>query len=245
MRNNACVETSLWSTIDEKYWTHFFYKDISMNKSEIIRVRPGMPEYNEVVMIRYNGFIRSGYIKKETDISSMVLERDKDSIILAVRDNGVITATLTLNTPTEKFPAPALVLEKGIVFNDSRIQRPDIIEFVKAATDLKISSVRKGVNLFLTACIIARLTHKYHFMHVSRVVPEAMKFMRKFGFVYAPELSFTDKLLNNTPSCIGYCEYSSIVSNPEVPYGVKDFINILNAHNVKYNGDRVLWEMKA
>jgi hypothetical protein len=207
-----------WNTITERDWNQYLPDRFRSDDSRIVRVFPGSPLYSEVVSLRYEGLVRSGYLDpKRHDISCMRLARDSDSIIVALLIDHKVSASLTFNTPTVRFPRLAMELEKGIVLDHPRFHDPGTLEFVKLVAAPHVRPLRHGVNLFLLGCVLGVLFSKTHFWHVSRTVEPAMAFMRKFGFAYSESNTFVDAGLNNTKSCAGYCSLDSICTSPEVP----------------------------
>lgn len=221
-----------WESIDENYWEHYLPTDFCHKEFRIIRVRIDSSYYDDVVKLRFQGMLESGYINKSSlNHKTMELERDQDSVILAMIYKQSVIATLTLNTPTQKFPKLAATMEKGFEADSVYFNHPQSLEFVKMVFNKSARAVRYGINMFLIACIISRALDKYNFWHISRVNDVAMGFMSKFGFDFYLDKIFIDKSLNNTKSCLGYCSLYSLPYNEEMPSNIRHAIfKILNSN---------------
>lgn len=232
MLETPCSDTPTWDSIDEKYWEHYLPKYFHHENFRIIRVHKNSQYYDDVIKLRFQGMLESGYINKNClDHKTMELERDQDSIILAMIFEKTVIATLTLNTPTQNFPKLAATLEKGFDPESHYFNHDKSLEFVKMVFNKSARAVRYGINMFLIACIIARALDKYNFWHISRVNNTAMNFMSKFGFEFFLEKTFIDKSLNNTKSCPGYCSLYELPYNKNMPNNIRQAIfTIINSN---------------
>ena len=208
-------DQDFWFNVDETFWGKYFPTKDGSFKSGIVRVFPGTPEYGQVKELRYQGLVRSRYLDSRRDtVDSMELERDKDSIILAAIENGVMILTMTLNTPTRAFQKLAIELEKGISFEDELFHSPDVIEVVKLSTSDELKANTYLHSAIAVAYIVGILAGKRYFLNVSRRDPQAIGFMEKCGYYYPDNFNFIDASLNNMPSAVGYCKLSEIMHNP-------------------------------
>jgi hypothetical protein len=223
------IDQDFWFRVDETLWNKYFPTKDGAFESGIVRVFPGTPEYEQVKELRYQGLVRSGYLDPHRDtVDSMSLERDKDSIILAAIENGIMILTMTLNTPTRAFPKLAVELEKDICFEDELFHCPDVIEVVKLSVtdELKVNTYLHPA--ITVAYIVGILAGKRYFLNVSRRDPQAIGFMEKCGYYYPEKFNFIDASLNNMPSSIGYCKLCEIMRNPRTTAFFRRYARLLH-----------------
>jgi hypothetical protein len=211
-----------WDTISEKDWNRYAKRLFTARRIRIVRVRPDSPDYDRVVALRYRGFIESGFVDPaKTGESAMRLERDGDSIILALFRYRKILATMTLNTITPSHPGMAMELEKKIEVPHPYFRDRGVLEITKLVVDPSARGGRSVLDLFAVAMTIARLLGKEHLWQVSRDVASDMSWREGIGFDYSNGFSFRDPSLNGMPSRVGYLYLPTVTRNPKVPSFIK------------------------
>jgi len=207
-----------WDSITERDWTPHLRRNRLARGLKLRRVRPGTPEYEQVLALRHSGFVESGFIASdENSVESMRLPRDGDSIILALFSNKTVRATVTLNTITPRFPGMAMELEKGVVINHPSFHSREVLEITKLVVDPGTRGTRAALALFSVAMLVARLLGKSHLWQVSRDVPQDISWRAALGFDYSLNCHFVDRSLNNMPSCVGYLYLPDAAASGRIP----------------------------
>ncbi len=208
-----------WRSIDETFWNPHIRQLLPVNASSVRRVFPDTPEYSEVVNLRFQGMSESRFLDPAKDSPEcMELERDSQSIILALYRRGRIRGTMTLNTPTVAFRGPAIMLEKGVQLEHPHFLSPRQLEFTKLVVDQGLRGTRVALELLMASCIIAAALDKRYFWQVGRQVNSDTSWREKLGFNYNVEWDFNDPSLNGMPSKIGYMDFYTAPDNPHIPW---------------------------
>ncbi len=222
MKRNRRRRPLEWATITERDWKPHLGRLFPWLKHGIRRVSPGTAEYEQVVDLRYAGFVESGFLDaSKTGREAMRLARDFDSIILGLFRRKRLVATVTLNTITDRFPGMAMELEKNVVVNHRHFRDPNVLEIAKLVVDGSVRGRRFVLGLLSAASLIARLLGKEHLWQVSRDSPEDISWRVGLGFDYSLGYAFSDASLNNMPSRVGYLFLPSVTHNPRVPGFIK------------------------
>ena len=207
-----------WESITERDWTAHLRRNPLARGHRLRRVRPGTPEYEQVLALRHSGFVESGFIASEDrSVESMRLPRDGDSIILALFSKKSVRATLTLNTITQRYPGMAMELEKGVIVNHPSFHSPDVLEITKLVVDPRTRGTRAALALFSVAMLVAHMLGKSHLWQVSRDLPADVSWRAALGFDYSLNCHFVDRSLNNMPSCVGYLYLPDAAASGRVP----------------------------
>lgn len=215
------VETE-WKTIDEGFWNRHLPRSLISGRFRIVRVRPGSAEYDHVVQLRYQGLVESGFLDPESDTpKAMALPRDGDSIILGLYCERRLHACVTLNTPTERFPALAMELEKGVRIDHPFFRHHQALEFSKLVASAAARRSPVSLQLLYVCLLIARYLDKVHFWQVSRDIQSDISWRERFGFDYTIGYKFADPSLNGMPSQVGYANLHSVLENPRIHWLVR------------------------
>jgi hypothetical protein len=211
-----------WDSISEKDWNRYAKRLFAARRIRIVRIRPGMPGYDQVVALRYTGFIESGFVDPaKTEESAMRLERDGDSIILGLFHYRKLLATMTLNTITASHPGMAMELEKKIEVPHPYFRDPGVLEITKLVVDPGARGGRSVLDLFAVAMTIAKLLGKEHLWQVGRDLASDIGWREGIGFDYSNNFRFNDPSLNGMPSRVGYLFLPAVTKNPRVPSFIK------------------------
>ncbi len=227
------VNTFTWHTITEDEWDAVYQSPFLDRAGKIIRVFPGTREYADVVRLRHQGLIETGFVDPASmPVTSMELPRDRDSIILALWRDGKIIGTLTLNTITPDFPALAMELDKGVVIDHPFYRASDTLEFTKLVVAPEARIMKVTLNFMIVPCLLARLLGKNHFWQVSRNVERDIHHRERLGFSYADNFRFIDRSLNNMDSRVGYCYFPEITACPPLLRSLRGILTDLLALTV-------------
>jgi hypothetical protein len=220
-----------WNTIDESFWQSLIVELTPFNIEKygsIIRIREDGMFYENVVKLRYEGLVESGFIKATewSDYNQMRLERDRESIILGYQIRNEIVATMTLNSPSVEFPGMAMLLEKGFACEHSEFTTKNSIEICKFVIDKKYRNF-PGIFMFiLVPMLIGYALSKSHFWQVVKDCEKDLRFRTRMGFTIFPKL-YIDQSLNNMPSYIGYFNLYELINNPLISKIQRDFVEKL------------------
>ena len=158
-----------WLTITEQDWERVFPPPFAVDDSRIIRVYPAMKQYDEIVNLRYAGLVETGFIDPRlVPPSSMALERDTESIILALQQRNTVLATLTLNTITPTYNGHAMMIEKGVRLEHPYFRSQDSMEMCKLVVEPRVRPHRQTLNMIIITWVIAKMLGKNHFWQVSK-----------------------------------------------------------------------------
>jgi hypothetical protein len=211
-----------WESICEQNWAPLLRRRFLAPKMQIRRVRPGDEGHSEVIELRYEGFVESGFIDPErTGTGAMRLARDEDSIILGLFRGKRLLATMTLNTITPRFPGMAMELDKKVSIPHAHFRDPAVMEITKLVVHRSIRGRRAALGMLSVSSLIARLLGKLHLWQVSRDVPSDVSWRVGLGFDYSVGCRFNDPDLNNMPSRVGYLYLPAVMENPRVPAFIK------------------------
>jgi hypothetical protein len=212
----------VWNAVTENDWNVLYRSPYIDDTGKVIRVFPGTDEYAEVVRLRYDGLVETGFINPACmTMSKMELQRDRDSIILALWKDGKIVGTLTLNTITPEFPALAMELDKGVSIDRPFFRAADTLEFTKLVVEPGARSMKLTLNFMIASCLLAKLLGKNHFWQVSRNVQKDIFHRERLGFSYADNFQFIDRSLNNMDSRVGYLFLPDILKAPKLLAGLR------------------------
>jgi hypothetical protein len=211
-----------WESIGESTWEPLLRRRYLAPRVHIRRVRPGESGYDQVIKLRYRGFVESGFIDpSSTDESAMRLARDQDSIIVGMFRGRRLLATMTLNTITPRFPGMAMELEKKVHLEHPHFRDPGVLEITKLVVARDIRGRRIALGMLFVSSLIARVLHKPHLWQVSRDVASDMSWRTGLGFDYSVRCRFHDPDLNQMPSQVGYLYLPAVVHNSRVPRFIK------------------------
>ncbi|MCF7937232.1 MAG: hypothetical protein K9L68_01395 [Spirochaetales bacterium] len=217
-----------WNNIDETVWKPHINRVIKNRNLSFVRVKPGMPEYEEIIDLRFRGLVESGFLNAETDSpDSMRLQRDEHSIIVGAKLNGRIISTVTMNTLCETYPVMAMEEEKKVRLDHPAFHSPDLIEFVKLIIDPHARQIMDLMHLLTVVGIVARVAGKVHFWQVSRDLRSDIRWRQKFGFTYL-DYRFNDPSLNFMPSRIGYAYFPEILDSPYIPRPIRKIYRLIS-----------------
>lgn len=207
-----------WETITETDWAEQLARSRFSRDHRVRRVFADCPEYEQVVRLRYAGFVESGFLDPKTcSLESMRLPRDPHSIILGLFRRGSLKATVTLNTIGPRFPGMAMELEKGVIVPHEQFRSPDVMEITKLVVDRRARGMRSVLALLSVSVMIAKLLGKTHLWQVSRNPASDISWRTGLGFDYSINFSFVDRSLNDMPSRVGYLHLPSVLNNRSVP----------------------------
>ncbi len=211
-----------WESICESTWGPFLRRRLLAPRVQIRRVRPGDRAYEEVIKLRYRGFVESGFIDPaRTDESAMRLARDQDSIIVGMFRGRRLLATMTLNTITPRFPGMAMELDKKVHIEHPHFRDPGVLEITKLVVERDIRGRRIALGMLFVSSLVARILRKPHLWQVSRDIPSDMSWRAGLGFDYSVQCRFHDPDLNEMPSQVGYLYLPTVVHNSRVPRFIK------------------------
>jgi len=198
---------------------------------QVRRVRPEGEDYDQVIALRYQGFVESGFIDPaRAGRSTMRLARDRDSIILGLFRRRRLHATVTLNTITPRYPGMAMELDKKLSLRHAHFRDPAVLEITKLVVDHGTRGRRAALALLYVCSFIGRVLGKVHLWQVSRDVPSDVSWRVGLGFDYSVGGRFIDPDLNGMPSRVGYLYLPSVTENPRVPPLIKAiYSDALNA----------------
>lgn len=210
-------EYTHWHGVDERFWSALLPSAVADPGVRMIRVWPGTPEYEQVVRLRYDGLVESGFLDGRRDkVEAMALDRDEDAIILGRFRDGELDVSVTRNTVTPRFPALAMELEKGVRINHPCFRHPEALEFSKLVASNPARRMRGSLHLLCVVVLLARALGKRHFWQVSRDLPGDIAWRERFGFDYGIDYRFDDPSLNGMPSRVGYMCLDEVLANRRV-----------------------------
>lgn len=219
-RRRACPAD--WDSICENHWGTLVRRRFPLARLRIVRVRPGTAAYEAVVALRYAGFVESGFLNPHRDTpDAMRLARDIDSIILGMFSGSRLLATVTLNTPTHRFPGMAMELEKHVTIDHAHFRDPRVLEITKLVVDPSARGTRAVLALLVVIGFIARVFGKHYLWQVSRDIPTDVSWRAGIGFDYSLNVRFRDPALNGMPSRVGYMHLPTAARDPRVPAFVR------------------------
>lgn len=209
-----------WDTVTEEFWGPHVSQILTIPTNDIRRIRPTHTDaYREIAALRFKGLVESGFLDPERNSrEEMMLARDPDSIILGLYRRGTLRATLTLNTPTPRFPATAAELEKGVKIDHPHFRSPDLMEFTKLVIDTRTRGMRFAFQLVAASCIIAHALNKRHFWQVGRQDAKDISWREKSGFRFDDAWDFLDPSLNGMPSKLGYMNFHAAGEDDRVAW---------------------------
>ncbi len=211
-----------WDSLSEEHWGPLVRRLFPLSRLRILRVRPGTAAYESVIALRYEGFIESGFLDPSRDgMEAMRLLRDHDSIILGMFRGRRLLATLTLNTPTRRFPGMAMELEKRLNLHHAHFRDSQVLEITKLVVARPARGRRFVFALLAVTGFVARTLDKHHLWQVSRDVPSDVSWRASLGFDYSMGVRFADPAFNGMPSRVGYMHLPTAVLNPQVPAFVR------------------------
>ncbi|HEY9594626.1 MAG TPA: hypothetical protein VHE79_09115 [Spirochaetia bacterium] len=217
------IRSADWYSISESQWEPLIRRRFPLARLRIVRVRPGTAAYEDVVALRYAGFVESGFLDPRRDTrNAMRLPRDEDSIILALYRGHQLLATVTLNTPTRRFPGMAMELEKHVTIDHAYFRDSRALEITKLVVDPSARGMRIVLAMLVVIAFIARIFGKHHLWQVSRDVPADVSWRAGLGFDYSLNVRFRDPALNGMPSRVGYMHLPTAARDPRVPAFVRE-----------------------
>jgi hypothetical protein len=207
-----------WETISEEFWGPYVNQILTIPTNEIRRVRPEETEaYRDIAALRFKGLVESNFLDPEKNRpEEMMLNRDSDSIILALYRRGTLRATLTLNTLTSRFPGTAAELEKQVRIDHPYFRSHELLEFTKLVIDTRTRGMRFAFQLVAASCIIAHALNKRHFWQVGRQDSRDISWREKSGFHFDDTWDFHDPSLNGMPSKLGYMDFRAAPDDDRV-----------------------------
>ena len=224
---------STWNDINERIWQPFIERHTPFSAEKhgmIVRIRPNDDRYKDVIRLRYHSFVESGFLlpSDPPDYNQMQLERDDDSIILGHLFKEELWGTMSLNTPSPRYPGLAMLLEKGFKVEHNEYCSNRSIEICKfAIPSWHGHAVGKWKLLFIMVpMLIGHLLGKHHFWQVVKDHPRDIRFRERMGFSMLP-MKFIDRSLNDMPSYVGYFHLYDLVEHAGLVELQRNFARML------------------
>ncbi len=224
VRDNATAKDSSasWDYVCEEDWQGHLHSLDHPTAESVRRVFPGTSAYQQVVDLRYQGLVESGFLDPRVATPEhMALPRDSESVIIGLFEDLRLLATITLNVRTSRFSGLAMEMEKGVRIDSPEFLGDQAMECSKFVVHPKARGFRSVLKLLPPVLIVAQLFDRRYLWQVSRDVPTDRSWREGLGFDYSEGIRFVDRSLNDMPSCVGFLDLSKAAADPAVPALVK------------------------